>query len=658
LSETVRPRRADAERRVVRYELMTDYDVYLFREGKHSRLYEKLGAHEMDLDGVRGTHFAVWAPSARRVSVIGDFNGWRAGSHPLSVRDDGSGIWEGFIPGLGEGALYKYHVTSRYNGYSADKGDPFAFLWEAPPRTASVVHAPSHDWGDEGWVSERKRLNSLSSPFTIYECHLGSWRRAPGDGNRPLTYAETALYLPDYLRDMGYTHVEFLPVMEHPFYGSWGYQIAGFFAPSSRLGKPGEFMALVDGVHRAGAGVILDWVPSHFPTDEYALGYFDGTHLYEYDDPRKGFNRDWGSYVFDFGRGEVRSFLTSSATFWLEKFHVDGLRLDAVSSMLYLDYSRGPGEWVPNVYGGRENLEAVSFIRSLNETVYSNFPDRQMMAEESTAWPMVSRPTTAGGLGFGMKWNMGWMHDTLAYFSRDPVHRKFHHSDLTFSIWYAFTENFVLPLSHDEVVHGKGSLLARMPGDTWQKFANLRLLLGYMYGHPGKKLLFMGDDLGQWDEWNHEKSIDWHLLDNEMNAGVHRWVRDLNRVCREERALHELDFEPGGFEWIDFGDADNSVISFIRKDRAGLEPVVVVCNNTPVPRLEYPVGVPSPGDWTELLNSDAKEYGGSGVGNMGSVAAKRAPYQGRPCSLTLALPPLGSVFIKPAARARAAESKA
>jgi 1,4-alpha-glucan branching enzyme len=434
--------------------------------------------------------------------------------------------------------------------------------------------------------------------------------------------------------------------MEHPFYGSWGYQVAGFFAPTSRFGAPRDFMMLVDKIHEAGVGVILDWVPSHFPTDEYALGYFDGTHLYEYADSRKGFNPDWRSYVFDFGRNEVRSFLLSSATFWLDKFHTDGLRLDAVSSMLYLDYSRGPGEWVPNVNGGRENLEAISFLRTLNELVYSNFPDRQMIAEESTAWPMVSRPTTTGGLGFGMKWNMGWMHDTLAYFSKDPVHRRFHQNELTFSLWYAFTENFILPLSHDEVVHGKGSLLSKMPGDIWQKYANLRLLLGYMFGHPGKKLLFMGADLGEWDEWNHDKSLDWHLLREKMNVGVHRWVKDLNSVHRGEKALHEVDFEPSGFEWVDFGDADSSVISFIRRDRAGLDPVLVVCNNTPVPRDRYAVGVSVSGAWTEILNSDATEYGGSGIGNLGRVEARGVASHGRPYSLLLTLPPLACLFFK------------
>jgi 1,4-alpha-glucan branching enzyme len=632
---------------VVQHELVTDYDVYLFREGKNCRLYDKFGAHQMEVDGVRGTHFAVWAPNARKVSLIGDFNSWKMASAPLFSHVDESGIWEGFVPGLGNGSLYKYHITSKYDDYSVDKADPFAFFSEPPPRTASVVWDLAHSWTDEEWTSARKRANSLESPFSVYECHLGSWRRVPEERNRPLSYSEAAQSLPGYLKEMGYSHVEFLPVMEHPFYGSWGYQITGFFAPTSRYGTPQNFMTLVDRLHAAGTGVILDWVPSHFPTDEYALGYFDGTHLYEYADPRKAFNPDWRSYIFDYGRNEVRSFLMSSATFWLDKYHADGLRLDAVSSMLYLDYSRGPGDWVPNIHGGRENLEAISFLRSLNETIYSNFPDRQMIAEESTAWPMVSRLTSAGGLGFGMKWNMGWMHDTLSYFSRDPDHRKYHQDELTFSLWYAFTENFMLPLSHDEVVHGKGSLLSKMPGDDWQKFANLRLLLGYMYGHPGKKLLFMGTDIGERTEWDHDRSLDWHLLGEGMHEGVHRWVRDLNRVYRTEPSLHDTDFEAKGFEWVDFADSNNSVISFLRRDAGDQSPILVVCNCTPVPRHNYVVGVPAQGEWAELLNSDAKEYGGGGLGNLTRVTARSDPYHGRPHSVSLTLPPLAVLFLKP-----------
>jgi 1,4-alpha-glucan branching enzyme len=629
---------------------MTDYDVYLFREGKNCRLYEKLGAHQMEVDDVRGTHFAVWAPNARKVSLMGDFNSWKSASAPLFPRVDGSGIWEGFVPGLGNGSLYKYRITSKYSGYSVDKADPFAFFSETPPRTASVVWDLAYSWSDEDWVSRRARVNSLESPLSVYECHLGSWRRVPEEHNRPLTYSETAQYLPGYLNDMGYSHVEFLPVMEHPFYGSWGYQMVGFFAPTSRYGTPQDLMTLVDRLHAAGTGVILDWVPSHFPTDEYALVYFDGTHLYEYSDPRKAFNPDWRSYTFDYGRGEVRSFLMSSAAFWLDTYHADGLRVDAVSSMLYLDYSRRPGEWAPNIHGGRENLEAISFLRSLNEIIYSNFPDRQMIAEESTAWPMVSRPTSAGGLGFGMKWNMGWMHDTLSYFSRDPAHRKYHQEELTFSLWYAFTENFMLPISHDEVVHGKGSLLSKMPGDDWQKFANLRLLLGYMYGHPGKKLLFMGTDMGERAEWDHERSLDWHLLGEGMHEGVHRWVRDLNRVYRTEPSLHDVDFEAKGFEWVDFADSDNSVISFLRRDTMDKSPVLVVCNCTPVPRHNYSVGVPVQGEWAELLNSDAKEYGGGGLGNPTPMSARKERHHGRLHSVSLTLPPLAVLFLKPVSR--------
>lgn len=631
---------------VVRHQMMTDYDVYLFREGRHSRLYEKLGAHRMQLGAVPGTHFGVWAPNASEVSVIGEFNDWKKGITALNAHDDESGLWEGFVPGVGEGALYKFAISSKHGGYTAEKTDPFAFFCETPPKTASIVHEPVFEWADSDWVHDRPIRNSLDSAISTYECHFGSWKRVPGEGDRPLTYLEGAEQLPKYLNGMGYTHVEFLPLMEHPFYGSWGYQITGFYSPTSRYGKPEDLMSLVQNLHASGIGVLLDWVPSHFPTDGHGLGYFDGTHLYEYPDPRKGFNPDWKSYVFDFGRGEVRSFLLSSACYWLDRFHADGLRVDAVSSMLYLDYSRGPGEWVPNVHGGRENLEAISFLQSLNELVYSEFPDRQMIAEESTAWPMVSRPTSVGGLGFGMKWNMGWMHDTLSYYSRDPVYRKHHHNELTFALWYAFNENFILPLSHDEVVHGKGSLLSKMPGDTWQKFANLRLLLGYMFGHPGKKLLFMGDDTGVWAEWDHDRSLDWHLLGENMHRGVHRWVQDLNKVYGKENALHDVDFAPAGFEWIDYSDAASSIVSFLRRDRMAQDTVLVVCNNTPVPREGSVVGVPTGGTWSELLNSDGKEYGGSGLGNMGRVEAKNVPSNGRPYSLTLTIPPLASLFLK------------
>jgi len=626
---------------------LTDYDVHLFREGNHFRLYQKLGAHPMEVDGTPGTLFAVWAPNAERVSVVGDFNGWDPEAHPLAPRWDGSGIWEGFIPGVGPGTLYKYHIVSRFGGYRADKGDPLAFLWEMPPRTASVVWDLHYEWHDDAWMRERHRVNALDAPISIYEVHLGSWRRVPEEGHRFLTYRELARFLPAYVKEMGFTHVEFLPVMEHPFYGSWGYQTVGYFAPTRRYGTPQDFMFLIDTLHQHGIGVILDWVPSHFPGDAHGLVFFDGTHLYEHADPRRGFHPHWNSYIFNYGRYEVRSFLISSALFWLDVYHADGLRVDAVASMLYLDYGRREGEWVPNEYGGKENLEAIAFLRRLNEEAYRSFPDIQTIAEESTAWPMVSRPTYVGGLGFGMKWNMGWMHDTLDYFSKDPIFRKYHHNQLTFSIWYAFSENFVLPLSHDEVVHGKGSLLGKMPGDTWQKFANLRALLGYMYGHPGKKLLFMGGEFGQWREWNHDESLDWHLLAYAPHQGLRQWVRDLNELYRREPALHEGDCDPAGFEWVDFHDWEQSVISFLRKARSCDDVVLVVCNFTPVPRFDYRIGVPRLGFWRELLNSDARAYGGSGHGNLGGVTADPVPFHGRPGSLSLTLPPLSVLFLKP-----------
>jgi len=630
--------------------LLTDHDIYLFKEGNHFRLYEKLGAHRLADGEQDGTYFAVWAPNASSVSVIGDFNGWNPTAHRLGVRWDGSGIWEGFIPGLKEGAVYKYHVVSRYGGYEVDKGDPFAFFWEVSPRTASVVWELDYEWGDDNWMKGRRRANSLAAPLSIYEVHLGSWRRVPEEGGRSLSYREMADPLAEYARENGFTHVELLPVMEHPFYGSWGYQVVGYFAPTSRYGTPQDFMYLIDRLHQHGIGVILDWVPSHFPTDEHGLAYFDGTHLYEHADVRKGFHPDWSSYIFNYGRNEVRSFLISSALFWLDRYHADGLRIDAVASMLYLDYSRPEGEWVPNQYGGRENLEAVHFLRRLNEVVYGTYPDVQTIAEESTAWPQVTRPVYLGGLGFGMKWNMGWMHDTLAYLSKDPIHRKYHHDQLTFSIWYAFSENFVLALSHDEVVHGKGSLIGRMPGYEWQKFANLRLLFGYMYTHPGKKLLFMGGEFGQWREWDHEQSLDWHLLQYRPHQGLQRWIRDLNLLYREEPALHELDFERAGFEWVDFRDWEHSVISFLRKGRSSDRVVLSVCNFTPVPRFGYRVGVPLPGFWEEVLNSDGKEYGGSGLGNLGGLEADPIPFHGKSHSLCLTLPPLGMVCLRSPAR--------
>jgi 1,4-alpha-glucan branching enzyme len=625
---------------------LTDQDIYLFKQGNHFKLYEKLGAHPVTVSGEKGTLFSVWAPNAEKVSVMGDFNGWDKNSHHLRMREDGSGIWEGFIPGVGAGSAYKYHIVSRYHNYRVDKGDPFSFYWQPPPQTASVVWPLDYEWNDDEWMEHRNSSNSLTGPMSIYEVHPGSWRRVPEEGNRSLTYREMAEYLPGYLKEMEFTHVEFLPVMEHPFYGSWGYQTVGYFAPTARYGSPQDFMYLVDVLHQNGIGVILDWVPSHFPGDEHGLVYFDGTHLYEHEDPQKGFHPDWKSYIFNYGRYEVRNFLISSAIFWLEKYHIDGLRVDAVASMLYLDYARKKGEWIPNKYGGNENIDAIDFLKRFNEMVYADFPDVQTIAEESTAWPMVSRPSYVGGLGFGMKWNMGWMHDTLDYISTDPVFRKYHHNQLTFSIWYAFFENFVLPLSHDEVVHGKGSLFGKMSGDEWQKYANLRLLFGYMYGHPGKKLIFMGGELAQWKEWNHDESLEWHVLQYPFHQGIHRWVKDLNHLYRTEKALHELDFQGEGFEWIDFHNWEQSIISFLRKGKSTGEMVLVVCNFTPVLRYNYRMGVPMGGFWREVLNSDAQIYGGSGHGNMGGVEATPVPADRRNLSLSLTLPPLSILFFK------------
>jgi 1,4-alpha-glucan branching enzyme len=624
--------------------LISDQDIYLFREGTHSRLYDKLGAHPTSFAGVAGTRFAVWAPNARSVSVIGEFNRWDPRAHRMVARDDGSGIWEAFVPDVGRGALYKYRIASAYHGYEADKGDPFALAWEAPPSTASRVWALDYQWGDGEWMGRRRSANALDAPISIYEVHLGSWRRVPEEGARPLSYRELAEQLPAYVREMGFTHVELLPVTEHPFYGSWGYQCTGYFAPTARYGAPEDFMALVDALHRAGIGVILDWVPSHFPGDEHGLAYFDGTYLFEHADPKQGYHPEWNSYIFNYSRNEVRAFLLSSALFWLDRYHLDGLRVDAVASMLYLDYGRKEGEWIPNEYGGKENLAAIRFLRMLNEAVFRDHPDVQTIAEESTAWPMVSRPPYAGGLGFGMKWNMGWMHDTLAYFSRDPLFRKYHHDQLTFSLWYAFHENFVLPLSHDEVVHGKRSLAGRMPGDDWQRFANLRLLFGYMWGHPGKKLLFMGGEMGSPNEWWHETSLDWHLLGEPLHAGLQRWVRDLNTFYRGQPALYQRDFSADGFQWVDCHDWEQSVVSFLRRGSRDGEWVLVVCNFTPVVRCNYMVGVPCGGFWNESLNSDAPLYGGSGQGNMGGLEAAPIPSHGRFHSLAITLPPLAAVY--------------
>jgi 1,4-alpha-glucan branching enzyme len=629
----------------LRMGLLTEQDLYLFNQGRYYRAYEKLGAHLTSVEGQSGASFSVWAPNARGVNVIGSFNGWNKDSHPLYARGS-SGIWEGFIPGTSKGTLYKYHIVSRHHGHVVDKADPFGFWHEKPPRTASLVWDLEYQWSDHDWMQKREGRNSLHAPISIYEVHLGSWMRIPEEHNRPLTYRETASRMADYVQRMQFTHVEFLPVMEHPFYGSWGYQTTGYFAPTSRYGTPQDFMYLVDYLHQRGIGVILDWVPSHFPTDEHGLAYFDGTHLFEHSDSRQGFHPDWKTLIFNYGRDEVRSFLLSSAMFWLDKYHIDGLRVDAVASMLYLDYSRKQGEWLPNKYGGRENLEAIEFLRQFNMETYKEYPGIQTFAEESTSWPMVSRPIYLGGLGFGFKWDMGWMHDTLQYFSHDPIHRKFHHNQLTFRMLYGFTENFVLPLSHDEVVHGKGSLIGKMPGDEWQKFANLRVLFAYMYAQPGKKLLFMGDEFGQVREWAHDASLEWDVLRYPVHHGMQNWVEQLNRVYSSESALHEFDTDPRGFEWIDCNDSAASTISLLRKGSSSRENIVVVCNFTPVPRIGYRLGVPSGGFWRELLNSDAKEYGGSGMGNSGGVMAEEHPVHGRPYSLNLTLPPLGALFLK------------
>jgi 1,4-alpha-glucan branching enzyme len=624
-----------------------DQDLHLFNEGRHLRAWEKLGAHPVAVGGREGSRFAVWAPNAARVTVMGDFNGWDKSRHPLEARGT-SGLWEGFVPEVGPGAVYKYHVVSRLGGYEVDKADPFGFRHEVPPRTGSVVWDLAYEWGDATWMGERARRNALDAPISIYEVHLGSWRRVPEEGYRFLSYRELAPELADYVEGMGFTHVEFLPVMEHPFYGSWGYQTTGYFAPSSRFGTPQDLMHLVDTLHQRGIGVVLDWVPSHFPTDEHGLAYFDGTHLYEHADRRQGHHPDWDSFIFNYGRHEVRSFLINSALFWLGVYHADALRVDAVASMLYLDYSRREGEWVANEHGGRENLAAISFLRQLNEDVYHAHPDVQTVAEESTAWPMVSRPLYVGGLGFGFKWDMGWMHDTLAYLGHDPVHRRYHHDQLTFRTMYALTENFVLPLSHDEVVHGKGSLLGRMPGDEWQRFATLRLLFANMYAQPGKKLLFMGGEFGQWAEWDHDRSLDWHLAGHGLHRGLQQFVSDLNRLYRGEGALFERDTEAAGFEWIDCHDSENSTLSFLRRGRSPDGEVLVVLNFTPLPRSSYRVGAPRGGRWHEVLNSDATSYGGAGFGNLGEVEAAPVAHHGRPFSLSLTLPPLGALLLRPA----------
>ncbi len=627
--------------------VLTDFDLYLIGEGSHYKQYEKLGAHIIEIDGVRGVYFAVWAPNARGVSVIGDFNNWNAKTHCMELVGS-SGIWETFIPGLSEGEIYKFEIRSKYHGYVMQKADPFGFYFELRPKSASIVYdINGYEWKDSAWLQQRTETNWLESPMTVYEVHLGSWMRIPEQGNRWLTYRELADKLIGYVREMGYTHIEFLPINEHPLDASWGYQTIGYFAPTSRYGEPKDFMYLVDQCHQAGIGVILDWVPAHFPTDGHGLGFFDGTCLYEHEDPKKGYHPDWGTKIFNYGRNEVRGFLLCNAMFWLEKYHIDGLRVDAVASMLYLDYSRREGEWVPNIYGGRENLEAIDFIKRFNEITHQHHPGILTIAEESTAWPNVSRPTYLGGLGFSMKWNMGWMNDTLEYFSKDPIHRKYHHNNLTFSLLYAFSENFILPLSHDEVVHGKGSLLSKMPGDMWQKFANLRALLGFMYGHPGKKLLFMGGDFGQWDEWGFDRSLDWHLLEFEPHRGLQMFVKDLNRIYRTEPSLYEVDFDYRGFEWIDFHDVEGSIVSFIRRAKDPRDFTLFVCNFTPVARHNYRVGVPEPGFYREMLNSDSAFYWGSNTGNAGGVYSEGIPFHLRPYSINVTLPPLSILIFKP-----------
>ena len=628
---------------------LSDYDLHLLGEGTHYRVYDKLGAHQTRVDGVDGVIFAVWAPNAKRVSVVGDWNAWDGRRHPMRLHP-GNGIWELFVPGVAEGARYKFEILDRWGKPLALKADPFAFAFEPDtPRTASVVaDLDGHEWRDAEWMETRARHRAHEAPMAVYEVHLGSWRRAAGDGARFLDYHELARQLADYLTEMGFTHVELLPVMEHPFYPSWGYQTIGCYAPTRRYGTPTDFMAFVDHLHQRGIGVILDWVPAHFPQDAHGLAYFDGTHLYEHADPREREHPDWGTRVFNFGRREVGNFLLGNALFWLERYHVDGLRVDAVASMIYRDYSRKPGEWIPNQYGGRENLEALDFLRRLNEVVYGSRPGAITVAEESTAWPMVSRPVHLGGLGFGFKWNMGWMHDVLEYMRNDPIHRKYHHNQLTFGLLYAWTENFVLPLSHDEVVYGKGSLLRKMPGDDWQRFANLRLLYAFMWAYPGKKLLFMGGEFGQSSEWNHDQSLEWWLLDaGPYHRGVRGLVADLNRLYRALPALHQLDSDQAGFAWMDCDDWEQSAISFCRfaKDPADL--VLCACNFTPVVRRGYRVGVPRPGYYAELLNTDSRLYGGSDVGHGGGVLAEPIPWHGQPHSLELTLPPLGALWLRP-----------
>ena len=637
--------------------IFSDFDLYLFGQGKNYRIYEKMGAHVRTVNGVTGVHFAVWAPNALAVSVIGDFNNWQRGANPMQLRHQDLGVWECFVPGVKPGALYKYAIYSRFNNYAVEKTDPYGFATELRPRTASiVVDIHQHGWNDTTWMQQRAKHQELSSPISIYEVHLGSWRHAPerhAEGNpeedRYLTYRELAHSLAPYVKDLGFTHIELLPITEYPYDASWGYQVTGFYAPTSRFGTPEDFQYFVDYMHQQGIGVFLDWVPSHFPKDGTALSYFDGTYLYEYADARKGEHKEWGTLVFDYGRSEVRNFLIANALFWLREYHIDGLRVDAVASMLYLDYQRKPGEWIANQYGGREHLEAIDFLRQLNEAVYAEEPGTLTIAEESTAWPLVTRPTYVGGLGFSLKWNMGWMHDMLDYMHLDPIFRRYHHNNITFSLMYAYSENYVLPLSHDEVVHLKGSLINKMPGDLWQRFANLRAFYGYMWGHPGKKLLFMGGEFGQWHEWNFAESLDWHLIEppsDPRHAQLRNFLRDLCVIYQHEPALSELDYDPAGFAWIDCYDSDNSVVSFIRRTRNEEDTLVLVCNFTPVPRHGYRLGVPHAGEYYELLNSDADRYGGSGLENLQPMPSGPIYWQSCPHSILLTLPPLSTVILK------------
>jgi len=630
---------------VLPHSLLSDLDIHLFRSGHHYKLYEKLGSHVTEVDGQKGTHFAVWAPDARAVSVIGPFNGWNKNSHQLSARWDSSGIWEGFIPGVEHGTLYKYVVVSK-NGTPLEKGDPFARLWEIPPNTASIVWNGQHSWKDKKWMDTREKHNSFDSPMSVYEVHLGSWRKKNGNAES-LSYRELAVELVAYVKEMGFTHVEMMPVMEHPYFPSWGYQITGYFAPTSRFGVPEDFAFLVDALHQAGIGVILDWVPSHFPEDAHGLAQFDGTHLYDHADPRLGYHPDWKSRIFNYGRNEVRSFLLSNAMYWMDQYHADGLRVDAVASMLYLDYSRNDGEWIPNVYGGNENLEAVSLLKEVNEVIYSEFPTAMTIAEESTNWSGVSRPTYAGGLGFGQKWMMGWMNDTLAYFKHDPINRKYHHNEITFSLVYAFSENFMLPLSHDEVVHGKGSLLTRMPGDSWQKFANLRLLFGYMFTHPGTKLLFMGGEFAQPSEWSIEKGLEWSLLEHKSHQGMLDWVKEANQIYKSLPAMHVHQFDDRGFEWIDMGDAQGSTLSYIRKGHTPDDVALVICNFTPVVRSDFRIGLPFAGEWELAANSDETRFGGSGVSPEALLTSEDVVWHGRRVSAVVTLPPLATIILVP-----------